>query len=406
MWVAITLLITVVPQSQDALLAMFENVLPEELGSVLDWLRWPLDDLSGLLGALRDTLRGVWHLAAFAALALFWAWQTFYWASFASRLPARPRRRQIYSSSDNPPLLSNDEISALNERIPRRLGGLVLVSVWIAVVLANLEDTAQRILYDLLLAGLSVLVAFFFANRRGRIRLVLFAAWAALVVWVVATDGTPLNPLYQIMASTMMAGPFFLYWRIVRGRRKFANAIGEKFKRFHFPTFPNFSRDLDHIDPSPRVKRLTLALSIATLAIFLLSGFWRLPTSFATALAIVWMVFGLWAAGEFGGVPPGTKGALRLNIVLFSVLFLASIDPDTPLIRWLSHLHSAAIIMSVAALWVFVGTFFLAVPGEILGLPITSMLFLFAILASFIGCYDNHDLRLTGKTWSQLPLEG
>ena len=425
-WLGITLLITVVSQSQDALLALFENVFPglPDADSPLHWLRDQLRDTSQLF----DTLRGAGHLIAFAAGALLWAWQTFYWARFASRLPARPHRHQIYSSSDSPPILNYTRIEALNERIPRRLGGLVLVSVWAALVLANLENTTQRILYDLLFAGLSALVVFFFAFPRARIRydllfaglsapvafffafprwlirLVMFAIWVGLVWWGVATDGTRLNLLYQIMASAMMVALYFVYWRIVEGRRKFANAIG---RNFGLPAVPNFTRDLTKIVPSKLVKCVALTLTIATVAVFLASGFLRLPTGLASAGVIVWMLFALWGAGELAGVPRGTKAMLRINIILFGLLFLVSIDPDTPIIGWLSYLHSPAIIMSVAALWVFAGTFCLAVPGEILRLPLTSIVIVFAIFASFVGCNDNHAVRAMpdATPWKQLSLE-
>src|SRR5262249_28865515 len=157
-----------------------------------EWLGYQLYDRSQLY----DTFQGVGHLIAFAAGALFWAWQTFYWARFASRLPARFRQKPIYS----PPILSHDRIEALNERMRRRLGRLVLISVWAALVLANLESGTWRMAYDVFYAASSaILIAGLFAARRWLVRFVPLAGWAALVVWVVANDGTSLCPLYQLL---------------------------------------------------------------------------------------------------------------------------------------------------------------------------------------------------------------
>ena len=80
--------------------------------------------------------------------------------------------------------------------------------------------------------------------------------------------------------------------------------------------------------------------------------------------------------------------------MIFGALFLSSIDSGIPIVGWSSRLPSAPIIMSVAAAWVFIGTFFVAVPGELLRLPITTFVVLFAVVSSFIGCSDNHRVAL------------
>ena len=54
-WIAITILIVFIPQSQDALLALFEDAL---------------------------TGPGMFNLLAFALLAFLWAGETFYWSRF------------------------------------------------------------------------------------------------------------------------------------------------------------------------------------------------------------------------------------------------------------------------------------------------------------------------------------
>ena len=89
--IAITVLILLVPQSQDALLALLQDVF--------------LREGAGLAS-------GLGNAASFAALAFFWAFQTFYWARFVSRLPPRPRTPHCY----RPPLLTDDRLAVLNER--------------------------------------------------------------------------------------------------------------------------------------------------------------------------------------------------------------------------------------------------------------------------------------------------
>ena len=67
-WIAISSLIIIVPQSQDALLALLEDTVAA-------------------------TRAGLADAAVFAALVFLWAFQTFYWARFVSRLPPRPLGR-------------------------------------------------------------------------------------------------------------------------------------------------------------------------------------------------------------------------------------------------------------------------------------------------------------------------
>ena len=106
--IAITVLILLVPQSQDALLALLQDVF--------------LREGAGLAS-------GLGNAASFAVLAFFWAFQTFYWARFVSRLPPRPRTPHCY----RPPLLADDRLAVLNERLPHWLGALVLISAWLAL---------------------------------------------------------------------------------------------------------------------------------------------------------------------------------------------------------------------------------------------------------------------------------
>jgi hypothetical protein len=107
------------------------------------------------------------------------------------------------------------------------------------------------------------------------------------------------------------------------------------------------------------------------------------------------MIFSLWLVKNIDGLPQSTIATIRLNIVVFGLLFSMSVALDAPKI--LNFLTSAPIIMSVAAAWVFIGTFFLAMPGEILRLPVTTFVIVVGmtggILASWIGCIDNHSIR-------------
>ena len=126
--IAVSILIIFVPQSQDALLALFEDVFT-------------------------GSLAGIANLAAFAALAFLWAFQTFYWARFVSRMPARKRRPIFYK----PALLSAELIERRNVLIPRWLGGLVLGSVWVALLRANWPDIVHEITLSIMMAILGFL---------------------------------------------------------------------------------------------------------------------------------------------------------------------------------------------------------------------------------------------------------
>ena len=317
-WAGITLLIVFIPQSQDALLALLEDAF---------------------VGSFSDSAPGIANLIAFSLLAFFWAFQTFYWARFVSRLPARSRRASCYP----PPILSDDVIGDLNERIPRRLGVIVLLSVWVALLRAN---------------------------------------W-----WIT---------LHEVTISAITLFLLVLYFWLVRRRRRIAQALNRRTGLTAFEVGPKFSRDLTKITLGRPLRFAAPWLVLLTLAIFLASGFRDLPYPrvLASAITILWIVFGIWAAGQIHGLPRSTIATLRFNVGLFGALFLVSITPSTPIIGVLRFLTSAPIIMSVAAAWVFVGTFFVAVPGEILRLPVASLVILFAIIASVMGCSDNHIVRV------------
>ncbi len=305
-WIAVTILIVLIPQSQDALLALLEDAL---------------------------TGPGMVNLSVFAFFALIWAVETFYWGRFVSRLPARERRPIFYK----PPRLSAELIEKRNAQIPRVLGTLVLISVLVALGRAGWPNIGRE----------------------------------AIVIVMMIVLGS-------------------LYWGFVLSRRRIVNALNRRHLAAA-PVDPKFKRGVDEIRVDGRVKRWALGLAIATFAAFVASGFVALPAFSALAIASVWLAFLLWAAGRIDGVPAMT---LRFNIAVFGVLFLASIDSGIPIIGWSSRLPSAPIIMSVAAAWVFIGTFFVAVPGELLRLPIATLVVLFAVVSSVIGCSDNHRVAL------------
>jgi hypothetical protein len=328
-WAAVSVLIILVPQSQDALLALLEDISD----AVVLLMKNPsLHSISNLC-----------LLSFFPLLAFFWAFQTFYWSRFVSRLPIKSRRTHYYL----PPILDDARIERFNERIPRSLGAYVLFSVWFALLRAN---------------------------------------W-----W---------NTRHVLILTVMMTALLIVYIRTVRRRHKFDNAI---YQRSHFAAFLvdlNLTRDLDNITLERVVKHLALWLAAATLAVFLVSGYFAgFPKFVAPIIGLLWIAFGLWAAGHIGGLPVSTRLILRVNILVFGMLFLVSlaptirIIPSIPIIGALSQLPSASIIMSVAAAWVFVGTFCLVVPAELLRLPITTFVILFGAISSFAGYFDNHILR-------------
>src|SRR5207248_5753513 len=121
----------------------------------------------------------------------------------------------------------------------------------------------------------------------------------------------------------------------------------------------------------------------------------------------IWIAVGHWAASRIAGLPRSTIVMLRLNMIVFGLLFLVSIAPSTPLTGWLGFLSCPPIFMSVAAAWVFLGTLLLAVPGELLRLPITTIVIVLAVFFSVIGWRDNHLLRRVdaAPAWHLTSLE-
>ena len=245
----------------------------------------------------------------------------------------------------------------LNERLPHWLGALVLIAAWLALLRANWGFVLQEIAAAIVMAGL-------------------------------------------------LAAYFWLVWR----RRALALAIHRRTGLAAFAVSPSFTRDIDTIALDSLLKRVALTLAGVTLVVFIATGFVDLGDTrpIAVVVAVAWIAFGYWAAERIEGLPRSTIVTLHVNLILFGLLFLISIAPSLPIIGGLSFLSSAPIIMSVAAAWVFLGTFLLAVPGELLRLPITTIVVALAILASVIGWRDNHLLRRIDSppVWHATALEG
>jgi hypothetical protein len=199
-WIAITLLICLVPQSSDALLSLSENLFAA-----------PPDIVS------------IFVMLLFAATVFFWSFESFYWARFMSRLPARARRQTCYV----PPYFDDSAIETLNEESPRRLGYLVLASVWLALLIAN----------------------------RG-LTLTSFG--------------------YEMFATVMMTTLMFAYRASVHGRRDIATAVHAKVRLASFAVDSRFFRDLHGIALRGEVKIILGCLTLLSLGIYLASGFVRL----------------------------------------------------------------------------------------------------------------------------------
>ncbi len=314
----------------------------------------------GLLALVDDALSlfegkgwaGTLNAVFFAALAFGWGFQTFYWARFVSRIPPDPRPAAKYP----PRRLSPGAIRWLDRTLPHWLGGVVLAWVGIAVFKANLSVPDRE-------------------------RVIVAVTTAALLLYV---------------------------YLVRRGRRDLADVL---FRLTNLPAFQvgaRYGYDLRGNPLSSTLRRRGLALVLATLAAFVASAFYSVPDTgkgeIGLALGVIWIGFTLWGAGQIAGLPRSTVLMLRINVVVSGLLFLTSIAQVLSLpeglgwLNWLHFLNSPPIIMAVAGAWVFGGTFFLAYPGEVLGLPLTTLLAAFAVAVGVIGWYDNHAVRVIRKT--------
>lgn len=349
--IAIGYLIFAVDQSQDGLRALVEDAL-----SLFKHDAGEQDGWAGTLDAI-----------FFAVFAFGWGFQTFYWARFVSRIPPDPRPppkypRQVAKPPNNFYVLSDDAIKCLDLHLPRVLGGLVIVWVGLSVVKANWDRPP----------------------------------------WVILA----------IVAVTVIA--LVLYFGLILWRRRVVRGILPTRNIAAFDVEGAFSYDLKAHSINEKVLRWGLVLIILTLVPFFVSGYWHVPDDWkgyiGFGLGVIWIAFGLWGAKK-NGLPTPTKVMVGLNVIVTGAFFLLSIvqvvHPDA-FDGLLKHLHfptSPPIIMSVAAAWVFGGTFFLVYPGEVLRLPLTTFLAVFAIVVGLFGRYDNHMVRLRADQPAQITID-
>src|SRR4029453_4766903 len=194
-----------------------------------------------------------------------------------------------------PAVLSETDIEDKNRREPYWLGGVVLVSGWVALGRANWGGP--------LLPGLGY--------------------WLSCV-------------LQEVAITAVMFLLFRAYLLLARNRRALAHAIHEKTGMAAFQMSRGFERDIKRIEFDPVLKRATWKLAVATLVLFAVSGFTDFGLSdlrpVALIITLVWIVFGCWGAGHVDGLPHSTTVVLRLNLILFGLLFLISIAPSIPII--------------------------------------------------------------------------
>ena len=121
------------------------------------------------------------------------------------------------------------------------------------------------------------------------------------------------------------------------------------------------------------------------------------------ALLIVGLL-ALTSAMAAGRLPlePSTRLAIAIIVGINTVLFVASILLPAPAGMWLGP---AVVLMLTAGAWVGASSFFFALPGERLRLPMTTMVFIAALLGLFLpkflnsaGDFDNHRVRVLGST--------
>lgn len=312
--------------------------------------------------------------AIFAAVSLFWAVETYYWADFMSRLPARPRTSRRPGER---PLLSARCLEALNRELPLSLGLLALVVVGGATLKANWGNSVNLrlvaavlvvdiVLYDLLCLRLGA------RGVRGAKRLLRPATAAG-------DERTAEQP------ATVAARRRNLFSAVPTGQP--AGGSGRPPRR----------------EPPSAARRWSgwaaaALLAVLTLAACIASGTLAVATRQLTAVGLTFAWLFLVCAFVFSvresEVDRRTKLWALINLVVFAVIMVASIQPAPVLIGWApTGVTSPSVILSVFAAWAFLGSFFIALPGELLRLPVLTLFILLAVLWSFLFA-DNHDLRL------------
>lgn len=293
---------------------------------------WMLQQSKDALLALIDDLQPG-QITLFVFFWFSWAFSSFYWARFMSRLPPRPLAPRRYV-----PLIPPERLRKLERTLPWQLGAAVIIVVAVAL---------------------------------------LIASWP-LGWW----------KRFQILFVTVLL--YGLYLSAVLWRRRWMTALHTLTGWRIFVVDKNFVRDLTeaHALPAP-VRTLLIAIAVISLSVFLLSIYFTFPTWVAALLMAIWLFGGLLGLHYTHALPPSTAAFVGCYFVAGAALFVTSLYPAWSA-QWIS---SPVIIMSIAALWVFIGTFFLAYPGALIGLPMTAILIVGAVLLTMIGSRDNHEVR-------------
>jgi hypothetical protein len=270
----------------------------------------------------------------FALVVFVWAFYTHYWARFMSRLEARPLPPPRWP----PSWLYGHRIEWLNLWIPRVLGALAIVIVWLAI-----ERAADH--------------------------------WLA-VGWPFALG-------------------LVVYWVAVIYRRPMMARLGAQIADDRFVA-RDIARGTFDAQLGLQIWRWLLFASLAvTFGFFLVSAYTAIPEGQAawttSTLAAIGAICAIGLLSQIRRLPIGTRYAVAISLVLVCLLFLASINSTVVAGQWLA---SPSIVMTVAAAWVSLGTFAIAFPGEILRLPVGAAIIGLALLFSVIGSRDNHGLRL------------
>ena len=293
---------------------------------------WMLQQSKDALLALIDDLQPG-QITLFVLFWFSWAFSSFYWARFMSRLPPRPLAPRRYD-----PLIPPERLRKLERTLPWQLGAAVIIVVAVALLIASWPLGWWK----------RLLILF--------VTVILYGLYHSAVLW---------------RRDWMTALHRLTGWRIFVVDRKFV-------------------RDLTKAHALPALVRgILIAIAVGSLSVFLLSVYFPIATWVAALLMAIWLFGGLLGLRYTQALPPSTAAFVGCYFVAGAALFATSLYPAWSA-QWIS---SPVIIMSIAALWVFIGTFFLAYPGALIGLPMTAILIAGAVLLSTIGSRDNHEVR-------------
>jgi hypothetical protein len=366
--------LTLLPPSQDALLALIAN---------------------------RQSL---WPQFVFMLVCLIWALETFYWAQFMSRLPPK-RPPQWYM---RPRLLSESGLERLNKEVPRLIGALALVVVSCAAIKAN-WGSSTNIFFILVGSFIDGIVYFTLCWKwDGLMRLPQRAATRGAAAVMKSNTLEPqlrsVSPRFH-KATSQIAN----YRPADQSEREHRNLFRPQQGQ---PTGPNEQAPMQDPAastngapaPDPTATRNRWQLPLVLGSIFTTLGLYAFSSYFTDAarpkialgLAVFWLIVGFAYIIKIGSdlIDTRTKLWVLFNFLLFTVIFIFSLY-SADVLPWIldNSIAAPTVTLSVFAAWVFVGTFFIALPGERTGLPILTIVILLSIAWSFVSG-DNHDVRL------------